>query len=216
MAITLLANVAGTVSGDFSGIVLDSGDITTSGNGVITLNGTGGNQADNHGVVMQLGAVVKFHEDHRRRRGNLDHRNRTFWHGKRRRADARHQHARAVTSGRDSGCIGSTAADDGVVIANNAKVESPGTGGTLTRRSPSTGTSGHRRPTGVGVAVGSGGRDLHRPTATFKSTGVGTSRRCAVSTCSAVETSNPQARPAQQTAITVNATSGSNDGLQHG
>jgi hypothetical protein len=57
--ITLEANKSGTATGDFVGIAINNANITTSGNGNILLDGTGGGSTSNrHGVVIDGGSIV--------------------------------------------------------------------------------------------------------------------------------------------------------------
>jgi len=59
--ITLSANASGTGAGNFVGIELDNADITTTGDGNISLTGFGGDDAgtgDHYGVHLQTGSTV--------------------------------------------------------------------------------------------------------------------------------------------------------------
>ncbi|WP_339612657.1 choice-of-anchor Q domain-containing protein [uncultured Rubinisphaera sp.] len=58
--LTLNANVSGTTTGEFSGIAIDGGSLTTT-SGAITLTGTGGNTGVSTGILLSDNAKVESH-----------------------------------------------------------------------------------------------------------------------------------------------------------
>lgn len=138
--VTLTANTSQAVSGDFHGISIDDASVITTGAGMITLTGTGGDTLENHGILIQNGSIISASGA-----GGID----LTGHG---RSGAASDGIRVLDSGTEIrshfGAIqltGDTAADEGIVIANGSAVKSLGTGAgaaTITIH----GTSGPGRP----------------------------------------------------------------------
>ncbi len=57
-ALTISGNVAGTATGESTGVLIDGGSVSSL-NGAITISGTGGDSGSSHGIVLQNGASLE-------------------------------------------------------------------------------------------------------------------------------------------------------------
>jgi hypothetical protein len=125
--INLQANTSATANGNFVGITLDNAALTTSGNGAIVLMATGGNTADDHGIVIAGGSVVSSTKTSTGAGGiTLIGTGRTGAGSDGVRVENTNTFVRS-----QAGAIqitGSSGNDEGIVIANNATVQSLGSG----------------------------------------------------------------------------------------